>query len=180
MRNFGEEERGVTYALPPSAGEWLPVGKRNLAVHYTATKIWAALSCALLVQGCSYTPIFEFPVDEGNIAAGRQAFIDHRCHECHTVAGVSLPPLAGASTAMLELGGETTAVKSYGDLMTSVINPNHRISERYRDRLVLNAVVPLESPMPMPHIDNMTVRQLIDLVAFLDSRYVLVSGYESQ
>jgi hypothetical protein len=31
--------------------------------------------------------------------------------------------------------------------------------------------------MPLPHIDNMTVRQLIDLVAFMDSRYVLVDPY---
>jgi hypothetical protein len=33
--------------------------------------------------------------------------------------------------------------------------------------------------MPMPHIDNMTVRQLIDIVAFLDSRYILTEGYTS-
>jgi hypothetical protein len=39
--------------------------------------------------------------------------------------------------------------------------------------------LPLESPMPTPHIDTMTVRQLIDLVAFLDSRYLLVEGYDS-
>ena len=89
-----------------------------------------------------------------------------------------MPPLAGASAPILELGGETTLVKTYADLMTSVINPNHRISEKYRDRLMLSGVVPAESPMPMPHIDTMSVRQLIDIVAFLDSRYVLVSGYD--
>jgi hypothetical protein len=33
--------------------------------------------------------------------------------------------------------------------------------------------------MPMPHIDNMTVRQLIDLVAFLDSKYRLRNDYDS-
>ena len=142
--------------------------------------IVAALSLSVLVTGCAYSPIFGFPIEEGDIEAGRQAFIDHQCHQCHTVAGVTLPPLAGANETLLELGGETSTVKSYAELMTSVINPNHAISERYRERLRLDATVPLESPMPMPHIDTMTVRQLIDLVAFLDSRYILVEGYDSE
>lgn len=140
----------------------------------------AFFSSAVLVGGCAYSPIFGFPIDQGDVAAGRQAFIDHQCHECHSIAGITLPPLAGASRPVLELGGETTFAKSYADLMTSIINPDHRISERYREQLLRNAVVPLESPMPMPHINNMTVRQLIDLVAFLDSRYQLVGGYDSE
>lgn len=140
----------------------------------------ALASVAAFVTGCAYTPTFGFPREQGDIAAGRQAFIDHRCHQCHSVAGVTLPPLAGAAPVLLELGGETAAVKSYAELMTSIINPNHVISERYREQQRLNAVVPFESPMPMPHIDTMTVRQLIDLVAFLDSRYQLVvEGYLS-
>jgi len=135
------------------------------------------LASAMLAASCAYDPSFGFPVEEGDIAAGRQAFIDHQCHQCHSVAGVSLPPLAGASGVMLELGGETSTVRTYGGLMTSIINPNHEISEAYRDRLLLRGEVPLDSPMPMPHIDNMTVRQLIDIVAFLDSRYVMIEDY---
>ena len=141
--------------------------------------VTGVFATASVIAGCGYTPLFGFPVDEGDIAAGRQAFIDHQCHQCHSVAGVTLPPLAGASAPILELGGETTQVKSYAELMTSIINPDHVISERYRDRLALNTVIPLESPMPLPNIDNMTVRQLLDLVAFLDSRYLLVEGYIS-
>jgi L-cysteine S-thiosulfotransferase len=134
---------------------------------------------AVLGSGCAFTPTFGFPIQEGDIEAGRQAFIDHRCHQCHSVADVRLPALAGASAVMLELGGETGYVRSYAELVTSIINPNHVISETYRDRQLLEGVLPLESPMPMPHVDNMTVRQLIDLVAFLDSRYLLVQGYVS-
>jgi hypothetical protein len=133
--------------------------------------------CGLLGVSCAYSPEFGFPAADGNIEAGRQAFIDHQCHRCHSVAGVSMPPLAGASEIMLELGGPTSVINSYAGLMTSIINPNHRISERYRRQLELNAELPLSSPMPMPHIDNMTVRQLIDLVAFLDSRYLLIDDY---
>ena len=94
-------------------------------------------------------------------------------------AGSVTPALAGASPPILELGGETIVVRTYAELMTSIINPNHDISERYREQLLLDAVVPLQTPMPMPHIDTMTVRQLVDIVTFLDSRYSLVEGYES-
>lgn len=133
------------------------------------------LALPALVAGCASSMLFGFPVDQGDIAAGRQAFIDHRCHQCHSIADERLPPLAGADRPILELGGPTTTVRSYADLTTSIINPDHAISERYVDQeLTRNAQLPLESPMPMPSIDTVTVRQLIDIVAFLDSRYQLV------
>ena len=139
-----------------------------------------ALAVPALVAGCASGLLFGFPVDQGDIVAGRQAFIDHRCHQCHSIADETLPPLAGAGRPMLELGGSTTTVHSYADLTTSIINPNHAISERYRDQqIVLNGEIPLESPMPRPNLDTMSVSQLIDIVAFLDSKYrVMVEDYE--
>jgi L-cysteine S-thiosulfotransferase len=153
---------------------------KEAAVRLRGVQIEAVLVLAALSAGCAYDPSFGFPIQEGDIGAGRQAFIDHQCHQCHGVAGVRLPALSGASPPIFELGGETTTIKSYAELMTGIINPNHFISEGFRDQqLRLNAGLPLESPMPLPHIDNMTVRQLIDLVAFLDSRYILIDGYDS-
>lgn len=143
-------------------------------------QIAAVLLLAAAAAGCAYNPGFGFPIEEGDVDAGRQAFVDHRCHQCHSVAGVTLPPLAGADEPIFELGGETAAIKSYAELMTGIINPDHFVSETFRDQQRLNAELPVRSPMPLPHIDNMTVRQLIDLVAFLDSRYVLVDGYDSE
>ena len=132
-----------------------------------------------VVAGCASAGLFGFPVNEGDIGAGRQAFLDHRCHQCHSIADELLPPLAGADRPILELGGPTTMVRSYADLTTSIINPNHAISERYRDQRLLLTEIPLESPMPMPNLDTMTVRQLIDIVAFLDSKYqLMVEDYE--
>lgn len=130
------------------------------------------------LAGCSYYSSFGFPVEEGDIEAGRQAFIAHTCHRCHTVAGVNLPDFPGASTPRIELGGETSELKAYSELVTSIINPNHRISERYREQLIQPTSGPLITQMPMTHIDSMTVRQLIDIVAFLDSRYTLIEDYE--
>ena len=143
-------------------------------------QILTMLAAAVLVGGCADTSGFSGPIEQADIDEGRQAFIDHRCHQCHSISGVSLPALAGASPPMLELGGEIIVVKSYAELMTSVINPNHVISEKYREQLRVDTSVPGESPMPMPHIERMSVRQLIDLVAFLDSRYILIEEYESE
>lgn len=143
-------------------------------------RLVAVLGSSALAAGCASATLFGFPVDQGDIAAGRQAFIDHRCHQCHTIADERLPPLAGAERPMLELGGPASFVRSYADLTTSIINPNHAISDRYRDQqLLLNTTIPLESPMPRPNLDTMSVRQLIDIVTFLDSKYqLMIEDYE--
>jgi hypothetical protein len=142
-------------------------------------RVLIVLGAAALVAGCASGTLFGFPANEGDLVAGRQAFLDHRCHQCHSIADEMLPPLAGADRPILALGGPTTIVRSYADLTTSIINPNHAISERYRDQQLLRTEIPLESPMPMPNLDTMTVRQLIDIVAFLDSKYrLMVEDYE--
>ena len=148
-------------------------------MRFRIVRVILSVACTLSAAACASNSIFEFPVEEGNIAAGRQAFIAHRCHQCHTIADEQLPALAGMSWPMLQLGGPTTIVRSYADLTTSIINPDHAISERYREQLLLEAEIPLESPMRTPDLDTMTVRQLLDIVAFLDSKYdVLVEDYD--
>ena len=139
------------------------------------TTFFAAALPAIALAACGTYPDFAFPVEQGDIDAGRQAFIDLQCNQCHSVAGERIPQL-GAAPPMLELGGETSQVKAYSELVTSIINPNHRISERYIEERRRQGFPVASSPMT-PHIDTMTVRQLIDLVAFLDSRYILIPDY---
>ncbi len=144
--------------------------------HLTLTNL-ATCAFLLSISGCTLYPSFGFPIEEGDIEAGQQAFIDHQCHTCHTVVGVRLPALTGNQAPMLELGGETSQVKAYSELVTSIINPEHRISERYWQRwgqLTSSG----GSPMSLRHLDTMTIRELIDVVAFLDSRYVFVGDYQ--
>ena len=102
---------------------------------------------------------------EGDIAQGQATFIKLGCIQCHTVKGVYLPAYDGETTFMLEVGGEVLKVKTYGDLVTSIINPSHVISQEYLGRLP-------ESPMP-DFTREMTVAEMVDLVAFLHSRYIL-------
>jgi hypothetical protein len=70
---------------------------------------------------------------------------------------------------MVTLGGEVTRVKTYGELVTSIINPSHRLAQGYPTEEVSAAG---ESLMALAYLnDVMTVQQLIDLVAFLQARY---------
>lgn len=149
------------------------------AVRFKIARVIFGATLTLTVAGCASNAIFGLPIEQGDIAAGRQAFIAHQCHQCHTIADEQLPALAGMSWPMLQLGGPTTIMRTYEDLTTSIVNPDHSISERYSNQLRLEAEVPLESPMRAPDLDTMTVRQLIDIVAFLDSKYeVLVPDYD--
>lgn len=146
---------------------------RSIQIHALV-----AATFALLAAACAGTSGFVFPVREGDVVGGRQAFIDHQCHECHSVAGIDLPDLAGEAPIQLMLASDISTARSYGELVTAVINPDHTISQEYREQLRLSATVPVESPMVGYSIDNMTVRQLLDIVAFLHSRYALIDDYE--
>ena len=68
---------------------------------------------------------------------------------------------------MVVLGGLTPNVKTYGDLVTSIINPSHRFALGYSDE---ETKTDGKSKMRL-YNDQMTITQLIDLVAFLQSRY---------
>lgn len=140
---------------------------------------FVAISCPVVMAGCAETSGFGFPVGQGDVENGRQAFIDHQCHQCHSVAGVDLPELAGKASPQLMLAAGAGSPRSYAELVTAVINPDHAISEEYREQLRLSATIPTASPMIVYSIDTMTVRQLLDIVAFLHSRYALLEDYDS-
>ena len=123
-----------------------------------------------------YASQFRFPINWGNIDEGKAAFIELECHQCHTVNGVQLPSFTGTSPVQLELGGELIYAKTYADLVTSIINPDHSISEKYLQSLPEDQRRVARTIMPFR--DNMTVEQLIDIVTFLNSRYELMDGYE--
>ena len=70
-----------------------------------------------------------FALPPGDAEAGRSAFIEIGCNACHSVVGqVELAIDASAGNPHVVLGGEVTRIKTYGDLVTSIINPSHRLS----------------------------------------------------
>ena len=142
-------------------------------------------SKSLTVLICLTTALFAFAscgpsaksgrgltLPEGDISQGQAAFVQLECNQCHTVKGVDLPAFDGETPLILELGGEVLMVKTYGNLVTSIINPNHVISSEYLSQLQRDSRPVTESPMP-DLTREITVAQMTDLVAFLHSRYLL-------
>lgn len=111
-----------------------------------------------------------FSLPPGDAGRGEQAFVDLQCHACHSVAGIGRAETADSSDLpSIVLGGEVTRVQTYGELVTSIINPSHRIAPGYpRDALQVDG----ESKMKN-YNDVLTVSQLADLVTFLQSKYQL-------
>jgi hypothetical protein len=123
----------------------------------------------LLLTGCDRGPksAMGFRLPDGDAAAGQEIFVALECDACHTVKTVTLPPVSGEAPVRVELGGEVGFVKTYGELVTSIINPSHKLAPGYpSDEISYNG----ESRMKN-YNDVMTVKELIDLVAFLQSKY---------
>lgn len=131
----------------------------------------ASLALVTLLQGCAPDALHsaaEFRLPSGDAQAGRKAFVELRCYVCHRVPGIDAK-FEGTPAATVELGGKVSRVKSYAELVTSIINPTHKIPS---DRPGRGDAPAGESVMTLAGLnDVMTVKQLVDLVAFLQPQY---------
>lgn len=110
-----------------------------------------------------------FVLPEGNLDAGRQVFVQHNCLQCHIVDDPAMPAYTGAREYEIRLGGEVLRVQNYGDLLTSVVLPDHRLSQAHQVKRDVGGEV---ESSPMPNVTgDLTVAELIDLVSYLHSRY---------
>ena len=131
-----------------------------------------------LLLACSPGPesSYGFHLPSGDADAGRATFVELGCVSCHTVEGVDLAPPGGGRALDVRLGGKVLRVRTYGELVTAVIHPSRDLSQRYAPEEVSREG---ESLMPSFN-DQLTVGQLVDLVAFLQPQYVeyLPAEYE--
>ncbi|HLT91150.1 MAG TPA: hypothetical protein VKZ85_09420 [Woeseiaceae bacterium] len=123
-----------------------------------------------LLAGCYGEPEsgMGFRLPDGDAERGREAFVELQCHSCHVVRDMELP---APDTIEMEvvLGREVGRVQTYGELVTSIINPSHRLAPHYTHPEV---TVDGESRMTTAYLNEViTVQQLIDLVAFLQPLY---------
>jgi hypothetical protein len=126
------------------------------------------LTFAMLVGCASRDEGFTLP--PGDAQRGRDAFVAFRCYDCHDVYKVELPPRAKSAATIITLGGDVARVKSYGDLVTGIINPSHRLATAYTPPTSSDGG---QSPMKV-YNDVMTVSQLVDIVTFLQQHYELL------
>lgn len=132
--------------------------------------ILASAVVALGLIGCGgrHSPAgFRLP-ESGSVSAGEAAFARLDCHACHTVAGVEFPASAADSALKIKLGGRVPEIRTDGYLVTSVLHPSHRLAAYPRDQISVEG----ESRMP-DFTATMTVREMIDIVAFLQEHYEL-------
>ena len=143
------------------------------------TKITAcilSLCCLVFIGGCEAerTSGKGLVLPEGTVEDGKATFVNLGCVYCHAVPDVELgsPDFAIEEEPLLILGGKVQKVKTYGELVTSIINPEHVISPVYLEKIKSSEIEGQDADTPMPNFNNeMTVSQLIDLVTFLDSHY---------
>ncbi len=128
------------------------------------------------LSGCQADRMSEkgFSLPQGNALDGQTAFIYLHCYECHTIDGVELPPVISDEQPYVQLGGRVSQVKTYGQLVTSIINPSHKLAPGYPIETISEDG---QSKMPL-YNGYMTVQELIDIVSFLQPHYeVIVPQY---
>lgn len=134
--------------------------------------ISALAVAAASLAGCDSDPMSEigFRLPEGDPVAGRETFLYMQCNECHTVYEEQLPEIPFADPPFVQLGGPVSSVKTYGQIVTGIINPSHDLARGYAEDVVSEGG---ESKM-YNYNRYMTVQELIDLVAFLQPHYDVV------
>ncbi|MBT5219558.1 MAG: cytochrome C [Woeseia sp.] len=127
----------------------------------------------ICMAGCDRDMMSEkgFRLPDGDAIAGREAFLYMQCHQCHTIRGEELPALPFGDPPYVELGGKVTRVRTYGELVTSIINPSHKLASGYAEELVSENG---ESNM-YNYNGYMTVQELTDLVVFLQPHYEVMT-----
>ena len=132
---------------------------------------WLGVAMLTLIAGCDTGPKSArgFSLPDGDAEAGKATFLSFRCYDCHTIKDVDLPVAEQPGQVLVNLGGKVGRIKTYGELVTSIINPSHRLAKGYAEA---NVAKEGKSNMTV-YNDVMTVRELIDLVAFLQSHYEL-------
>jgi len=120
------------------------------------------LGLALLTCGCVEQSAAGFRLPEGDSARGRAAFVKFQCSACHTMEAVDLKAPVADPPVGVELGLKLRK-RSTGELVTSIINPSHKISNSWTGGVTR---VGNESRMSN-YADIMTVQELADVVAFI-------------
>ena len=130
-----------------------------------------ATLCLACAPSAVETPEYKAAVvmlPEGNPEAGRNAFVSLGCTACHAVAWDRELPAPTSAAPGPELGLDVAKLGP-GSLATSIVAPSHQVAEKYRS--------PSGGKLsPMADFSGtMTIRQLADIVAFLERQ-----GLETQ
>ena len=130
--------------------------------------VFVLLCGSLLISSCN-SQMRGFALPEGDIEKGKVTYKRLACSECHSIANIEWK--GGIDNLKIHLGGEVTSLKTYGYLVTSIINPSHKVASFYNQKTSTEGGL---SKMKN-YNEIMTVQELIDLVTFLQSEYQVIS-----
>ena len=147
-------------------------------MRYSTALLTAVILFGLIACDSGPRSPVGFLLPEGDVEEGKAAFLELQCNACHTVDGVDLPPpvVIPTPSASVILGGQVYEIRTDGYLVTSIMNPSHKLARGLNKEQITTSTG--ESKMP-DYSEIMTVQQLIDLVAFLQSRYTVVPPPQS-
>jgi len=141
------------------------------------SKLLTLAMLALAGAGCGSgrhsSSAFHLPPD-GDVERGKAAFAALGCNSCHEVSGVDLPRPTVQPPVPVVLGGTVDSRLSDAYLVTSIIYPSYELAPYPKEQITSGG----QSRMPH-YADRITVRQLADIVAFLQSRYFVPRMPES-
>ncbi len=123
----------------------------------------SVLLLSMLIWGCE-SQRSGFALPEGYIKRGEVAYAELLCQACHSRVDSPSLNIEGID---VRLGGRVTKVDSYAKLVTSIINPSHRIRRVHAPA----GVLPDGESAMQNYNEWMTVQQLVDLVAMLRAEY---------
>lgn len=140
-----------------------------------SSRIVTTLLAAIICTACDYGPTAPrgFSLPDGDIDKGKQVFLEMQCLSCHTLSGYAQEnqgeSIKKEREFSIALGGEVKRIKTYAELLTSIINPSHKFPLSYSSDVTQSGGL---SRMKN-YNEVMTVAQLIDLVTFLQPHYQL-------
>lgn len=108
---------------------------------------------------------FRLPAN-GDVERGKATFLQLGCNQCHEVSGIDFPKPTVQPPVPVVLGGVVPSEPTDGYLVTSIINPSYALAPYPKEMITVGG----KSRMP-DYNGKMTVQQLVDTVAFLQSRY---------
>lgn len=124
------------------------------------------LASALACNARYSNAAFHLPRD-GNPERGKAAFAELGCAGCHYVLGAN-PTDSQARPGLIVLGGTVDRKMTDAYLVTHVLDPANGITPSSQSRIATAG-----QPRMPAFADRITVRQLTDIVAFLQSNYQL-------
>jgi hypothetical protein len=154
-------------------------------MRYRFALVLVLLVCVVACSpsGDSKSEMVRMILPEGSASAGQQTFVELKCTVCHTVSGVrGLPPVESKEPGPNL--GETLRGVSRGAIATSIIAPQHvnveavelwtDLTPEERIWLGPGQIPPKREGERQPsrmgeYAGVMTIRELADLVTFLDS-----------